>query len=63
MSSKNLSTFPYVVTEEYYIENGLLNNSVNVTTNETFVDSHISDKLQVGRGNDILETLDGENVT
>ena len=46
VSSKNLSSVPYLVTEEHYIENGLLNNSVNVTNNETFVDTHISDKLQ-----------------
>ena len=27
------------------------------------MDIHISDKLQLGRGNGILETPDGENVT
>ena len=44
VSAKNLSSVPYLVTEEYYVENGLLNNSVNVTNNESFVDTHISDK-------------------
>jgi hypothetical protein len=63
VSSKNLSSVPYLVTEVHYVENGLLNNSVNVTNTETFVDTHISDKLQLGRGNGILVTPDGESIT
>lgn len=63
VSSKNLSSVPNLVTEEHYVENGLLNDVVNVTNKETFVDTHISDKLQLGKGNGILETPQGESIT
>lgn len=63
VSAKNLSSVPYLITEEHYVENGLLNNLVNVTNNETFVDTHISDKLQLGTGTGVIETPNGENIT
>ena len=63
VSAKNVSSVPYLVTEEHYVENGLLNNSVNVTNKETFVDTHISDKLQLGTGTGVIETSNGESIT
>ena len=63
VSAKNPSSVSYVVKEEHYIENGLLNKSVNITNNETFVDTHISDKLQLGTGTGVFETTEVESIT
>lgn len=63
LGSKNLSSVPYLVTEEHYLEHGSLNNSVSVTDNETFVNKHISDKIRLGTGSGVMETADGQNIT
>lgn len=62
LSSKNISSFPFLITETHYFENGLLNNAVEVTNNETFVNTHLSDDLILGSGNGVIETPDGQNV-
>ena len=63
LGSKNISSTPYKITEAYYIENGFLNNVGNVTNNQTFWDTYLSDKLALGRGDGIIETADGQNIS
>jgi len=63
LGSKNISSTPYKITEAYYIENGFLNNVGNVTNNQTFWDTYLSDKLSLGRGDGIIETADGQNIS
>jgi len=63
LSSKNVSLIPYLITEQQYFENGLLNGVENVTNNQTYLNTRISDGLLLGRGNGIIETMDGQNIT
>ncbi len=63
LSSKNVLLIPYLITEQRYLENGLLNGVENVTNNQTYLNTHISDGLLLGRGNGLIETMDGQNIT
>jgi len=63
LGSKTISSTPYRITEAHYIENGFLNNVGNVTNNQTFWDTYLSDELALGRGNGIIETADGQNIS
>lgn len=63
LGSKNMSLSPHLITEERYFENGLLNGVVNVTNNQTFINTYLSDGLLVGKGNGTFETVDGQKIT
>ena len=63
LGSKNISLTPYRVTEKHYLDQGLLNNTVNVTNSQTYLDTYLSDDLLVGRGNGTIATLDGQNIS
>ena len=63
LGSKNISLTPYRVTEKHYLDQGLLNNTVNVSNNQTYLDTYLSDDLLVGRGNGTIATLDGQNIS
>jgi hypothetical protein len=63
LGSKNISSTPYQITEKHYLDQGLLNNTVNVTNSQTYLDTYLSDDLLVGRGNGTIATLDGQNIT
>ena len=63
LGSKNISSTPYRITEAHYIENGFLNNVGNVTNNQTFWDTYLSDKIALGRGNGIIETAYKQNIS
>jgi hypothetical protein len=45
LSSKNITLTPYRMTEEHYSEQGFLKGVGNVTNNETFIDTYLSDEL------------------
>ena len=62
LGSKNISLTPYQITEKHYLDQGLLNKGVNVTNNQTYLDTYLSDDLLVGRGNGTIATLDGQNI-
>jgi len=51
------------VTEQKYVENGLLNGVENVTNTQTYLNTHISDDILLGKGNGTIETMDGQNIT
>ncbi len=63
LGSKNISSTPYRITEKHYLDQGLLNNTVNVTNSQTYLDTYLSDDLLVGRGNGTIATLDGQNIS
>jgi hypothetical protein len=63
LGSKNISLTPYRVTEKHYLDQGLLNNTVNVTNSQTYLDTYLSDELLVGRGNGTIATTDGQNIS
>ena len=39
LGSKNISSTPYQITEKHYLDQGLLNNTVNVTNSQTYLDT------------------------
>jgi hypothetical protein len=61
LSSKNISSTPYRITEQSYLDQGFLNNVVNVTNSQTYLDTYLSDDLLLGRGNGTIATADGQN--
>ena len=61
LSSKNISSTPYRITEAHYFEKGFLNGVGNVTNSETFLNTYLSDDLLIGRGNGTIATADGQN--
>jgi hypothetical protein len=63
LGSKNISLTPYRVTEKHYLDQGLLNNGVNVTNNQTYLDTYLSNDLLVGRGNGTIATIDGQYIS
>ena len=54
---------PYRVTEKHYLDQGLLNNTVNVTNSQTYLDTYLSDDLLAGRGNGTIENTDGQDIS
>jgi len=63
LGSKNITSTPYQITEQHYLDQGLLNNAVNVTNSQTYLDTYLSDDLLLGRGNGTIETADGQNIS
>jgi hypothetical protein len=63
LGSKNISLTPYRITEEHYSEQGFLKGVGNVTNNQTYKNTYLSDELLWGRGNGTFETPDGQNIT
>ena len=61
LGSKNISSTPYQITEKHYLDQGLLNNTLNVTNSQTYLDTYLSDDLLLGRGNGTIATADGQN--
>jgi hypothetical protein len=63
LGSKNISLIPYRVTEEHYMEEGFLKGVGNVTNNQTFVNTYLSDGLTSGKGKGAINTTDGQNIS
>ena len=63
LGSKNISLTPYRMTEEHYFEHGILKGVGNLTNNQTFFNTYLSDDLLIGRGNGTMETSDGQKIT
>ena len=63
LGSKNISLTPYRITEQHYFDEGFLNNVGNVTNNQTFLNTYLSDDLLLGRGNGTIATTDGQNIS
>lgn len=63
LGSKNISLTPYRMTEGHYFEYGILKTVGNITNNQIFSNTYLSDDLLVGRGNGTIETSDGQKIT
>ena len=50
------------MTETHYSDQGFLKGVGNVTNNQTYVDTYLSDKLIQGTGNGTFETPDGQSI-
>jgi hypothetical protein len=62
LGSKNISLTPYLVTEERSSDQGLLKGVGNVTNNQTYLSTHLSDELIQSTGNGTIETQNGESI-
>jgi hypothetical protein len=62
LGSKNISSSPYRITEERAVDQGFLKGVGNVTNNQTFISTHLSDELIQSTGNGTFETPDGESI-
>ena len=59
---KNISFTPYRMTETHYSDQGFLKGVGNVTNNQTFISTYLSDELLQGMGNGTFETPDGQSI-
>ncbi len=59
---KNISLTPYPMTESHYSDQGFLKGVGNVTNNQTYIDTYLSDKLVQSTGNGTFETPDGQSI-
>ena len=50
------------MTETHYSDQGFLKGTGNVTNNQTYIDTYLSDKLILGTGNGTFETPDGQSI-
>jgi peptidoglycan hydrolase-like protein with peptidoglycan-binding domain len=62
LGSKNISLTPYLVTEERSSDIGYLQGVGNVTNNQTYRSTHLSNELIQSTGNGTIETPDGESI-
>ena len=50
------------MTEERAVDQGFLKGVGNVTNNQTYIDTYLSDKLLQHKGNGTFETPDGQSI-
>jgi hypothetical protein len=62
LGSKNISLTPYRMTEGHYSDQGFLKGVGNVTNNQTYIGTYLSDELVQSRGNGTFETPDGQSI-
>jgi hypothetical protein len=62
LGSKNISLTPYRMTEERSSDQGFLKGVGNITNNQTYISTHLSDELIQSRGNGTFETPDGQSI-
>jgi hypothetical protein len=62
LGSKNISLTPYRMTEERAVDQGFLKGVENVTNNQTYIDTYLSDKLLQHTGNGTFDTPDGQSI-
>jgi hypothetical protein len=62
LGSKNISSSPFRITEERAVDQGFLKGVGNVTNNQTYIDTYLSDKLVQSTGNGTFETPDGQSI-
>jgi hypothetical protein len=62
LGSKNISLTPYRMEEGHYSDQGFIRGVGNVTNNQTFMGTYLSDELVQSRGNGTFETPDGQSI-
>jgi len=63
LGSKNISLTPYRMEEGHYSDQGFLRGVGNVTNNQTYIGTYLSDELVQSRGNGTFETPDGQSIS
>jgi hypothetical protein len=63
LGSKNISLTLYRMTEGHYSDQGFLKGVGNVTNNQTYIGTYLSDELVQSTGNGTLETPDGQSIS
>ena len=63
LGSKNISLTPYRITEEHSSDQGFLKGVGNVTNNQTYISTHLSDELIRSIGNGTFEIPDGQSIS
>jgi hypothetical protein len=59
---KNISLTPYRITEAHYSDHGFLKGVGNVTNDQTYIGTYLSDVLSQSKGNGTFETPDGQSI-
>lgn len=62
LGSENISLTPYPVTEDRAFDQGFIKGVGNVTNNQTYISTHLSDKLIQSTGKGTFETQDGQSI-
>jgi hypothetical protein len=62
LGSKNVSLTPYRITEDRSSDQGFLKGVGNITNDQTFISTYLSDELIQSTGNGTFETPDGESI-
>ena len=62
LGTKNISSTPSRITESDFSDKGILKGVGNVTWNQTFISTYLSDKLLEGKGNGTFETPDDKSI-
>ncbi|TVP39319.1 hypothetical protein [Candidatus Nitrosocosmicus arcticus] len=63
LGSKNLSSGPPIVSEDYAIEKAVMKNVGNVTNNMTFINTHLSDGTIQSAAKGTITSEDGQNIS
>jgi len=63
LGSKNISLTPYRMTEGHYSDQGFLKGVGNVTNNQTYIGTYLSDELVQSTGNETFETPDAQSIS
>jgi hypothetical protein len=62
LGSKNISLTPYRIEEAHHSDQGFLKGVGNVTNNQTYIGTYLSDELRQSKGNGTFETPDGQSI-
>jgi len=62
LGTKNISSTSSRITESDFSDKGFLKGVGNVTWNQTFISTYLSDKLLEGKGNGTFETPDDKSI-
>ena len=62
LSAKNISLTPHRMTETHFSDQGFLKGVGNITNDQTYKDTYLSDKLVQSTGNGTLKTPDGQSI-
>ena len=63
LGTKNLSSGPPLISEDYAIEKAVMKNVGNVTNNMTFVNTHLSDGTIQSASKGVITSEDGQNIS
>ncbi|MGA8916370.1 MAG: hypothetical protein WB474_10295 [Nitrososphaeraceae archaeon] len=62
LAAKDLSSTPFKVAEESFLEESVMRNVGNVTNNMTFINTYLSPALVQATGKGTIETKDGQSI-